>query len=137
MLGLAVWLAAGVFFASILASIFGVVGHGQVTAAPQLILGMFGGSTFLIGWLCWHSYRKSAIRLTNRRAILQTGPLFKGAGEMDLGEAKLVTLREPLLGRLFNYGTVCIVGMRGARFPLRFIPNPREFYQTISQLVDE
>ncbi len=132
---LAAWLAMGLLFASIIANTFSIFGQEQLTFAPQIIPAMFVGSALLIGLLYWHSYRRSSIRLTTQRAVLKTGPLFRGAGEIELDRAKLVALRQPVLGRLLDYGTVSIVGAGRNRFRLRFIPNAREFYERLNSLL--
>lgn len=131
---LAAWVGMGFFFVSVLASTFGVFGQERFSEAPRVMAGMFAGSALLIGLLYWHSYRRSAVRLTNRKAVLQTGPLFQGAGEMELDRAKLLAVRQSVLGRLLNYGTVSIVGSGGERFRLRFVPNPKEFYERMNRL---
>ena len=133
---LVAWLAMGFFFVSILNSSFGVFGQGQFTQAPRLISGAFAGSAALIGLLYWHSYRRSAISLTNGKVALQTGPLFHGAGQMALDRAKLVAVHQSALGRLFNYGTVSIAGSSGDRLRVRFIPNPKEFYGQLNKSVN-
>ena len=133
---LVAWLAMGLFFVSILNSSLGVFGQGQFTQAPRLMSGAFAGSAVLIGLLYWHSYRRSAIRLTNGKVTLQTGPLFHGAGHMPLDRAKLVAVQQSALGRMFNYGTVSIIGSSGDRLRVRFIPNPKEFYGQLNELVN-
>jgi uncharacterized membrane protein YdbT with pleckstrin-like domain len=132
---LAAWLATGFVFVSILTNAFKVFGQEQFTQAPRIMAGMFAGSALLIGLLYWHSYRRSAIHLTNGKVALQTGPLFQGAGEMDLDRAKLVAVQQSALGRLLDYGTVSIVGPGKDRFRLRFIPNPKGFYDRLNRLV--
>ena len=98
--------------------------------------GAFAGSAVLIGLLYWHSYRRSAIRLTNGKVTLQTGPLFHGAGQIALDQAKLVAVQQSGLGRMFNYGTVSIVGSSGDRLRVRFVPNPKEFYGQLNESVN-
>jgi hypothetical protein len=132
---LAGWLAMGLVFASIITSTFNIFGQAELTSAPGLIWRMFAGSSLLIGILYAHSYTRSAIRLTNLKAIVRTGPLMSGAGEIELASAHTVTLREPFLGRLLNYGTVAIVGPEGTRLRLRFVPNPRVFCERVNGLI--
>jgi hypothetical protein len=128
------WLAGGFFFVSILTHIFDIFGQQTFTQAPQLIAAMFSGSSLLIGLLYWHSYQRSAIRLTSRKATFKTGPLFHGSGEMDLNRTKLVVAEQSALGRLFNYGGLSLVDYEGHRLRLRFIPKPREFHERLTAL---
>src|SRR5437899_2148524 len=72
------WLATGLAFASIITSTFNIFGQGELTSAPGLIWKMFAGSSLLISLLYLHSYTRSAIRLTNRKAIVKAGPLMSG-----------------------------------------------------------
>jgi hypothetical protein len=129
------WLAMGYFFVSVISSTFNIFGQAELSSAPGLIWKMFGGSSFFIGLLYVHSYTRSAIRLTNRKAIVRTGPLMSGAGEVELATAHTVTLRESFLGRSLNYGTVVIVGPEGKRLRLRFVPNPRAFCERVNGLI--
>ncbi len=129
------WLLAGLAVASIIANALSTIGQDGLTLGPQTIAGAFTVSAVLIGLLYWNSYLRCGIRLTTQRAIVRTGPLFNGAGEMDLSSAKLVAMNEPLLGRIFNYGTVSLIGSDGERLRLRFIPNPRDFYSRLNDLL--
>jgi hypothetical protein len=129
------WLAMGLAFASIITSTFNIFGQGELTSAPGLIRKMFAGSSLLIGLLYLYSYARSAIRLTNCKAIVKAGPLMSGAGEIELTSAHTVTLRESVLGRLLNYGTVAIVGSEGQRLRLRFVPNPRAFCERVNGVI--
>jgi uncharacterized membrane protein YdbT with pleckstrin-like domain len=132
---LAGWLAMGAGFASIITSTFSIFGQSELTSAPGLIWKMFAASSLLIGVLYFHSYTRSTIRLTNRKVIVKTGPLMSGAGDIELASAHTVTMREPLLGRFLNYGTVVIVGAEGSRLRLRFVPNPRAFCEQLKGLI--
>src|SRR4051812_6635200 len=121
---LAGWGTMGFFFVSFLSRSFRVFGQENLSDAPRIIGATFTVSTILIALLYWHSYRRSSIRLADHRAILQTGPLFKGAGAISLQQAKMLTLRQSPLGRRLNYGTISIVGPT-ENLRLRFIPEPK------------
>src|SRR5437588_6881216 len=135
-LGLAIWLGMGLFLASTLADTFRAFGQETRTGAPLLISSIFLASTFILSVFLWFSYRSRSIKLTRTKAILKTSLLLGRSSEINFAKVKMVTFRERVLGRLLHYGTVCIVGTDGARFPLRFIPNPHEFYQTLQSLLD-
>lgn len=89
---------------------------------------------FLVTWL---AYLKSEITLTNRRLIFRTGFLSRLSGELPLENLETIIVMEPLLGRVFGYGTVLVSGLGGTRFPLRFLPFPQRFHALLQKAVSD
>jgi len=89
---------------------------------------------FLVTWL---AYLKSEVTLTNRRLIFRTGFVSRLSGELPLENLETIIVMEPLLGRLFGYGTVLVSGLGGTRFPLRFLPFPKRFYALLQKAVTD
>jgi hypothetical protein len=135
---LAAWLVTGLEMAWLVEDLRNLSGITHSIIGPRLILAAYLGTTAVLVWLYWRSYRKSAIRLVDQKAVVRSGlfPLFNSSAEIDLRRATEVSLRESWLGRLFNYGTVLILGPTGAPFRIRFVPNPQHFYQTLRSVVD-
>jgi hypothetical protein len=129
---LVAWVAIGGFFVSILTTSFNVFGQEPPPQAPRIMTGMFAGSALLIALLYWHSYRRCTLRLTSYSATLQTGPLFHGAGRINLDRAKVLSIHQSPIGRALNFGTISIVGSGQERLRLRFVPNPAEFYKKLT-----
>jgi uncharacterized membrane protein YdbT with pleckstrin-like domain len=97
--------------------------------APYLvmILGLLLGT--------WFSYLKSEVTLTDRRLIFRTGFLSRRSGELPLENVESIFISEPLLGRIFGYGTVTVTTIGGAGFPLAFIGSAQSFHATVQNAV--
>ena len=91
----------------------------------------------LLFLVTWFAYLKSEITLTNRRLIFRTGFLSRLSGELPLENIETIIVMEPLLGRLFGYGTVLVSGLGGTRFPLRFLPFPQRFNALLQKAVSD
>jgi len=84
----------------------------------------------------WAAYLKSKITLTDRRLIYRTGFVMRVSGELPLENVEAIIIVEPLLGRVFGYGTVIVTSVGGLRFPLRYIGSPQNFHATLQQAVN-
>ena len=83
----------------------------------------------------WFSYLKSEVTLTDRRLVFRTGFLSRRSGELPLENVESIYISEPLLGRMFGYGTVTVTTVGGAGFPLSFIGSPQRFHSTLQKAV--
>jgi hypothetical protein len=57
------------------------------------------------------------------------------SGELPLENIETIFLVEPLLGRIFSFGTISLTSVGGARFPLRFIGTPKNFHIELQSAV--
>jgi uncharacterized membrane protein YdbT with pleckstrin-like domain len=75
--------------------------------------------------------------ITDRRVLVKAGLFSTTAMETGLDKIQNVTFREPLLGKLFNYGTVIIQsGGSHSREGLRGIKNPKLVRDTLLEQMD-
>ena len=81
------------------------------------------------------AYLKSEITLTNRRLLFHTGFIMRVSGELPLENIETIFLVEPLLGRIFGYGTILVTTVGGAKFPLRYIGTPQIFHTDLQSAV--
>jgi uncharacterized membrane protein YdbT with pleckstrin-like domain len=123
--------------------------HGLVNALSQI--GMPANPGLNLIWLSvlvpyfvivlglllgtWFSYLKSEVILTDRRLVFRTGLLSRRSGELPLENVESIYISEPLLGRMFGYGTVTVTTVGGAGFPLSFIGSPQNFHSTLQKAV--
>jgi uncharacterized membrane protein YdbT with pleckstrin-like domain len=125
------------FFLNLTANMTSQLNHQEVhTGWIWLIAFMpdlaIGGTVLLVTWL---AYSHSEITLTSQRLIFRTGFLSRMAGELPLQNVETIFIFEPLLGRLFGFGTILITSVGGASFPLRFIGSPQIFHATLQKAV--
>jgi hypothetical protein len=91
--------------------------------------------TLLIFLLVLAAYLNSQITLTNKRLIYRTGFVARAAGELPLENVEAMFILEPILGRLFGYGTVTVSSLGGLRLPLQYLGKPHVFHAALQRAV--
>lgn len=69
----------------------------------------------------------SEFAITSKRVIIKVGLISRSTVEMNLNKIESVNVDQSILGRIFGYGTIIIVGSGGTREPFRAIMQPMEF----------
>jgi uncharacterized membrane protein YdbT with pleckstrin-like domain len=81
-------------------------------------------------------YLTSEFAVTDKRVVAKTGLVQRDSHETLLSKIEAIGVDQTLLGRVFNYGTVTIVGTGGTREPFALIADPLEFRRQVqSQIV--
>jgi len=94
--------------------------------APILFLGGVAG----LGALALAA-SSTEFAVTDRRIIAKAGVLRRRSIEILLSKVESVGFSQPLLGMIFNYGTVVVAGSGGTREPFRNIANPQELRRQV------
>ena len=81
------------------------------------------------------AYLKSEVLLTNQRLFFRTGFIRRVSGELPLENIETIFLVEPILGRIFGFGTISLTSVGGARFSLRYMSAPQTFHASLQQAV--
>jgi uncharacterized membrane protein YdbT with pleckstrin-like domain len=76
-------------------------------------------------------YRTSEYTVTNLRVVMKTGVLNRMALELMLNRLEAITVQQTLLGQIFNYGMVILVGVGGTRDAFNYVPKALYFRQKI------
>ena len=71
------------------------------------------------------------LSLTQKRIIIKTGLFSRQLTEIKLNAMESVSIRQSILGRIFNYGSVKIVGMGHGQTILRNISAPHQMNQLL------
>lgn len=81
-------------------------------------------------------FKTSEYGVTNKRVLIKIGWIQRTSLELFLDKVEGVLVDQSIIGRIFNYGTITIIGTGGTndRFPL--IPNPLEFRKNTQQQVE-
>lgn len=74
--------------------------------------------------------------ITNKRVIMKTGLVSRKIFEMTISHIESVNVDQTILGRIFSYGTVIIVGSGGTRENFPDIANPIEFRRAFMDTVE-
>lgn len=71
--------------------------------------------------------RTDEFAITNKRVIMKTGVISRNVFEITLPHIESVNVDQSIAGRIFNYGTVVIVGSGGTRESFSCIADPVGF----------
>ncbi len=72
--------------------------------------------------------------VTNKRLICKTGLISRKTLEMNLNKIETVNVDQSILGRLFGYGTITIIGTGGTREAFEDIAAPVEFRKRFQEV---
>ena len=74
--------------------------------------------------------------LTDRRIITKRGLVSRNTVEMNLAKVESLQVNQSLMGRMFNYGDVSVVGTGSSLEPLYGISNPLELRKKLGAVSD-
>jgi len=94
------------------------------------------GTSFLVLALIYFAIRTmryftTEIALTNQRVLVKVGFIRRDAVELLLSKVEATMLKQTVLGRLFNFGTVSFIGTGGTGGTFRNICKPIEFHKRV------
>jgi uncharacterized membrane protein YdbT with pleckstrin-like domain len=73
--------------------------------------------------------------VTNRRIIIKKGLISYHTLEMNLGRIETVNVQQSILGRVFGYGRITIIGTGGTRESFRNISRPLQFRRSFMEAI--
>jgi len=73
--------------------------------------------------------------VTNRRIIIKKGLISYYTLEMNLGRIETVNVQQSVLGRIFGYGRITIIGTGGTRESFRNISRPLQFRRSFMEAI--
>lgn len=120
---------------SILSSIVGglvliaIAFGASVAAGPIALLIAIPGLLLILAALIRRSSTELAV--TNRRVIAKFGFISRSTVELNLAKVESVRVEQSVSGRVFNYGSIYVVGTGSTMDPIPFISNPIGFRQAI------
>lgn len=91
-------------------------------------------SLFTLTIAAWLERRLSENVITNRRIIIKRGFIARDTFEMNLSKIESVNVDQSVLGRIFNYGSVTIIGTGGTRETFHNISKPMEFRKAFQEM---
>jgi uncharacterized membrane protein YdbT with pleckstrin-like domain len=74
--------------------------------------------------------------VTNKRVLIKMGVLSRTTFEMLFSKIESIGVEEPVLGRLFGYGTVTVRGVGGTPDLFPRIAHPLEFRRQVQQQIE-
>jgi uncharacterized membrane protein YdbT with pleckstrin-like domain len=111
----------------------------QNTAAAALVCNCLAWAWLLGGVLQLFSragtFFSTEFAVTNKRVIGKSGWLRRHSLEVMLSKVESISVSEPLLGRLLNFGTIVVRGSGGTMQPFPFISNAMTLRREINNLM--
>lgn len=90
-------------------------------------------SLFTLGLLPYLEVKCEKFLITDQRVIIKKGILMIDTFEIPYSRIESVILYQPILGRIFNYGDVHIIGTGGTEYIIDTIENPNAFKQNMQE----
>ena len=92
-------------------------------------------SFVLIGipWLIAAILQKKTTEMavTNKRVIIKTGIISRRTIEMNLSKIENIEVNQSIIGRIFGYGIITIVGTGGTHEPFNTVSQPLDFRKAV------
>jgi uncharacterized membrane protein YdbT with pleckstrin-like domain len=92
-------------------------------------------SLILIGipWLIAAILQKKTTEMavTNKRVIIKTGIISRRTIEMNLSKIENIEVNQSLIGRIFGYGIITIIGTGGTHEPFNTVSQPLDFRKAV------
>jgi uncharacterized membrane protein YdbT with pleckstrin-like domain len=109
--------------------ILGGIGAGVIVndQIGVIVLGM--GVLMLIG--AWVRQWSSEFAVTNRRVIVKVGFISRRTIEINLSKVESVEVNQDIFARMFNYGTILVIGTGGTKEPFALIDDPLAFRRAV------
>jgi uncharacterized membrane protein YdbT with pleckstrin-like domain len=107
------------------------------TQTPLILLGLVLLPAFGIGLIFWLMayvrYKSTELAVTNKRTVAKFGFISRRTIEMNLPKIETIQVRQGLLGRIFDYGSLIISGAGIPQEPIPGISKPMEFRRAVME----
>ena len=77
------------------------------------------------------------LAITNRRVIAKFGLIQRQTIELKVNKVESLSVNQGVIGRIFNFGSIVVVGTGGSNAPIPYIANPMNFRQQVNQFLDD
>ena len=79
----------------------------------------------------WVRQWASEFAVTNRRVIVKLGFISRRTIEINMSKVESIEVNQDIFGRLFNYGTIVVIGTGGTKEPFALIDDPLAFRRAV------
>jgi uncharacterized membrane protein YdbT with pleckstrin-like domain len=104
-----------------------LVGAFGIPAAGLVMLGF--GVLMLLG--AWIRQWASEFAVTDKRVIVKVGFVSRRTIEINMSKVESVEVNQDIFARLFNYGTIVVIGTGGTKEPFDLIDDPLAFRRAV------
>lgn len=78
-------------------------------------------------------YKTSEFAVTNKRVIMKVGLIRRTSVEIVLSKVESITVDQGIAGRIFNFGSIAVVGTGGTHDPFHRIASPLRFRRAVQE----
>ncbi|WP_031408452.1 PH domain-containing protein [Thiomonas sp. FB-Cd] len=78
-------------------------------------------------------YQTSEFAVTNKRVIMKVGLIRRTSVEIVLNKIESIKVDQGIAGRIFDYGSIAIVGTGGTHDPFHRIAAPLQFRRAVQE----
>jgi PH (Pleckstrin Homology) domain-containing protein len=105
------------------------------TQTPLILLGLILLPVFGIGLVFWiiAYYKSTELAVTSKRTVAKFGFISRHTMEMNLSKIETIQVKQSLLGRMFDYGSLIISGAGIPQEPIPGIGQPMEFRRAVME----
>ncbi|HOV09000.1 MAG TPA: PH domain-containing protein [Spirochaetota bacterium] len=125
--------------------------HWVIFISPALLLilglilfaanGTLGGIVTGLGVIgliiAYLNVSTSEFAVTNKRVIIKVGIIKRNSLDTVLKKVESITVNQPIIGRMFGYGSIVVSGSGGTPQPFHKIANPLEFRKQVNEQVEK
>jgi len=90
-------------------------------------------SLFTLTIAAWIKRALSEFAVTNRRVVMKKGFIARDTFEMNISKIESVNVDQPFMGRIFNYGSLTVIGTGGTRETFHNIAKPMAFRRAFQE----
>ena len=117
-------------------------GHVSLwSLAPLIILGFLFLAAWGIGLTFWLvafiRYKTTELAFTNKRVIAKFGFISRHTVELNISKVESIQVKQGILGRIFNFGTLIISGAGIPQAPILGISEPMAFRRSFMESQDQ
>ncbi len=90
-------------------------------------------------WLiqAYIAYMTSEYAVTDKRVVMKVGWIRRNSLEIMIEKVEGVLVNQTVMGRIFNYGAITMIGTGGTKDMFAYIPAPLTFRRTVQQQIDD
>ena len=81
-------------------------------------------------------YTTSEYGITTKRVLIKTGWISRDSLELFIDKIEAIYVDQSIPGRVFDYGTLRIVGTGGTQDPFFYVPHPLKFRKIAQEQID-
>ena len=109
------------------------LGGYQLYEVCSIIAALIGAYWFISVFI---TYKTSEYGITDKRVLMKTGWIRRNTIVIFLRKLEALNINQTIPGRMFNYGTIIVIGTGGTQDYYLNVPDPLGFRKRVQQQAD-